>query len=126
MSNSTFVGATAPVNFAASVASSNVRWAGVPVLVESVQFSAITDGVWDILAFCDDGSRRKLRIKRELLNEEQLERARLQVKVLQDAAQNRTPLLFAVVGNNSVKQWFCDFTDDFVEVKQGIGAPCPF
>jgi hypothetical protein len=126
MATSNFVGSTAPVNFAASVASPNVRWAGTPVLVEAVEFRAIADGVWDIVAACSDGSRRKLRVKKNVLTETQLERARLQARILQDAATNRTPLLFAVVGNNSVKQWFCDFTDDFVELQPAKTITAPF
>ena len=121
----TFVGTTAPVNFAASVASPNVRWAGEPVVVNSVQFVTVADGVWDIVASCADGSRRKLRVKKNVLTETQLNRARLQARILQDAAKSGVPMLFAVVGNNSVKHWFCDFTDDFVELETKKIA-CPF
>jgi len=125
MANSIFVGATAPVNFAASVDSANIRWAGVPVTVTNVHFQVIADGVYDIKASCSDGSVRKLRIKKDALSTSQLERARLQARILQDAVHSKTPLLFAVVGNNSVKHWFCDFTDDFTEIETQR-VICPF
>jgi len=125
MANSIFVGASAPVNFAAAVSSDNVRWAGKPVTVTNVHFQVISEGVWDIKASCSDSSVRKLRVKKNVLSESQLERARLQARILQDAMHAKTPLLFAVVGNNSVKHWFCDFTDDFTEVETAR-AVCPF
>ena len=138
MANSIFVGATAPVNFAATTVSDNVRWAGKPVVVNAVEFATVEQPPtkklaleYDIIAVCDDGSRRKLRIKKTdrygkaVCTEDQLQHARLQAKVLQDAAKAKTPLLFAVAGGFSVKDWFCDFTDDFAQI-EAKRAVCPF
>jgi hypothetical protein len=138
MANSIFVGATAPVNFAATTVSDNVRWAGKPVVVEAVEFGKAPHKkgeelslAYDVIAVCNDGSRRTLRVKlkdrngKEVCTEDQLQHARLQARILQDAVKTKTPLLFAVVGSFSVKDWFCDFTDDFAEI-EAKRAVCPF
>jgi len=123
---SIFTSKAAPFN-TASYAPGKSRWASKPVTVLSVGWKEVRPHVVDMVAVCSDESIRKLRLDLKLISESDKVEARLTYRVLQDMVDSKTPLLFAVKGNNSERHWFCGFTDDFIEVETDMPkAVCPF
>ena len=109
------------MNKLATVNEDIVRWDDHAVTIKRRFYRGVDHSdpkiatIVDVKLVCSDGTLRTLRLFKNLLDEDQIEIARLFMVTINDAIKENKKVILAVAGKSSMKQWFCDMAVEGTE-----------